>query len=396
MRNIALLFCLVVAVARASAADRVTVQQLEQKVHSIDGESDKDVAQMLSSLVLTERLSAVRANEFEQKLPGEKSRLAFVALADTSAFLELPASEIPQNPPPDRATQGRMLSLAVDFVTRSTSKMPDFLAKRTTMRFQDSNASRLNSMPEIFTPQNFHLLDRSSVVVQYRNGKEEEENLPAKDTGMRSSTAGLMPWGIFGPLLGEVMRGILQAKVGWSHWERGSSDLVAVFRFSVPKEQSSYIVKYCCIPDSHESAREFQINPQYHGEITIEPTTGSVLRLVVKSDLPQTAPIFRADVMVEYGPVRIGGRSYVLPRKSAATSVVSATVARGGIEFNALTSSIPSPTSAQVDSGFRSPNSKQVDEFKVTAINDVVFDDYHVFSAEMRIVPEQEQAIPKN
>jgi hypothetical protein len=395
MRKLALLICLSFTVARAFAVERITVQELQQKLASIEGKSDKDIAQMLADLVLTERVSATRFDELERKLPGERSRLAFVALADTSAFLDLPISEIPQNAPPDRASQAKMLSLAVDFVKKSTSKLPDFLARRTTLRFQDSNFSRLGSVPDTFTPQTFRFLDSSTVTVRYRNGKDEEENTYAQAIHVSTPTSGLMPWGVFGPLLEEVMRGILQGKVGWSHWERGPSGTLAVFRFSVPKEKSSYIVKYCCIPDGHESAKEFEINPQYHGEIAIEPATGNVLRLVVKSDLPPTAPIFRGDVMIEYGPVSIGGRSFILPRKSAATSVGSATVARGGIEFNALTSSIPSPSSRQVDSGFRSPKSRQIDEFKVTAVNDVVFDDYHVFSAEMRIVPEEERNLQK-
>lgn len=46
----------------------------------------------------------------------------------------------------------------------------------------------------------------------------------------------------------------------------------------------------------------------------------------------------------------------------------------------------------------RSPFSEQVDVFKATAINDMVFDEYHVFGSDMREVPGAEDlpAQPKN
>jgi hypothetical protein len=40
----------------------------------------------------------------EAELPGEKSRMALVVLADGSAFLQLPTAEIPVVGPPDLDT----------------------------------------------------------------------------------------------------------------------------------------------------------------------------------------------------------------------------------------------------------------------------------------------------
>jgi len=42
----------------------------------------------------------------------------------------------------------------------------------------------------------------------------------------------------------------------------------------------------------------------YSGEIAIDPSSGTILRLVLKSDL-QRGPMTLADMMVEYGPTEL-------------------------------------------------------------------------------------------
>ncbi len=71
----------------------------------------------------------------------------------------------------------------------------------------------------------------------------------------------------------------------------------------------------------------------------------------------------RADIMVEYGPVEIGGKPYTCPVRSVSIS------AGDGDELANAT-----------DLGARSDR-------EVLRLNDVIFSDYHVFRSEMRIVP---------
>jgi hypothetical protein len=88
----------------------------------------------------------------------------------------------------------------------------------------------------------------------------------------------------------------------------------------------------------------------------------------------------RIDLAVNYGPVEIGGKIYICPTRSTSISQAEALVFFGFMYY--------------VDkNGKRShdPNDK-VQQFTrvnvplVTAINDVVFDDYHRFRGEVRIV----------
>jgi hypothetical protein len=51
----------------------------------------------------------------------------------------------------------------------------------------------------------------------------------------------------------------------------------------------------------------------YQGEVAIDPATGTIPRLTVQADLAFDSTIFRGDIMVEYGPVEIDGKTYTCP-----------------------------------------------------------------------------------
>jgi hypothetical protein len=381
MRKFALLLLLAALALPAPAASRVTVEQLQQAVAAAHGKPDKAVAHSLADLELTERLSTARLERLKADLPGDQARLALLALADASAFLDLPAADIQPVAAPNSATQGQIISRSADFVMATISKMPNFFATRTTTRFQDMKVSQLFEQTVFVPNQDFHLVDRLSATVYYRNGREVTEALGAgKAASSVTSTTGLTNWGVFGPLLGVVMADILKGKVGWGHWEQGPAGPLAVFRYVVPEDRSNYTVWYCCFRSEQGEMRQFEAIPAYHGEIAIDPESGAVLRLVVKTDLQPTLPMERADVLVEYGPVEIGGKTYICPAKSISITKANALVFHGNL-FYVDKKGRPDAL------GNKLKHTESVSEPQVTAINDVVFENYHVFRAESRILP---------
>jgi hypothetical protein len=381
MRKSALLLLLAALALPAPAASRVTVEQLEQAVAAAHGKPDKAVAQSLGDLELTERLSTARLERLKADLPGDKARLELLALADASAFLDLPAADIPPTAAPNSATQGQIVSRAADFVVATISKMPDFFATRTTARFEDLKVSQLLDQTVFVPSQDFHLVDRLSATVYYRNGREVTEPLGVgKAAGSVTSSTGLTNWGVFGPLLGVVMADILKGKVGWGHWEQGPAGPLAVFRYVVQEDRSNYTVRYCCFRSDRGEMREFETIPAYHGEIAIDPESGAVLRLVLKTDLQPALPMERVDVLVEYGPVEIGGKTYICPVKSVSITRAVTLVFHGSL-FYVDKKGQPDAT------GNKLKHTESVSEPRVTAINDVVFDSYHMFRAESRILP---------
>lgn len=103
--------------------------------------------------------------------------------------------------------------------------------------------------------------------------------------------------------------------VHWRRWESWAGGQRAVFAFEVPAAQARYPVYGCCTP-GRNGTQTFAAAPAYRGEIAVDPSSGAILRLSVQADLQDFLPVDRSELVVDYGPVAIGGRSYILPLRS--------------------------------------------------------------------------------
>ena len=269
------------AILPSRPTEKVTVEQLQQRLAAAQGKKDQDLAKRLGGMELRERLNSEKLAKMEADLPGEKSRMALLVLADASAFLQLPKAEAPAIAPPDVDTQRLILKKAAENVIASIQKFPDFFARQTTNRFHDLKLSYFSTNPEpiILERQPFQPLDSFTNTVYYRNGQEvvDTTEKPRQDKSIPRD--GLVNWGVFGPLQHIVMTDIYKGKIGWGHWEQRATGPVAVFRYAIPKESSDYVVKYCCLGFPNGKQRESHSVPAFHGEIAIDAETGAVYRL---------------------------------------------------------------------------------------------------------------------
>jgi hypothetical protein len=171
----------------------------------------------------------------------------------------------------------------------------------------------------------------------------------------------LLTYGVFGPLLGAVTDAI-SSGLTWNRWEEGADESHAVFVYQIPAGKSRYRVSGCCLPDG-DGTSPFEKTVGYHGEIAIDPLSGAILRLQLVADLKSTTPLVRSDIMIEYGPVEIGGKTYICPVKSASVS--------RGRSVTVLT---------EWDESFRTYGPY------TTMLNDVAFEGYHMFRAKSRML----------
>jgi hypothetical protein len=127
-------------------------------------------------------------------------------------------------------------------------------------------------------------------------------------------------------------------------------------------------VGFCCLADP-DGTIFFRKNAAYHGEVTIDPASGVILRLTVDADLEPRLPMLSSGIMVEYDPVVIGEKTYICPIRSVSISRQRTVklVEEWGESFGVY------------------------GRFE-TILNDVVFGKYHVFRAQSRIVTDD---IPK-
>ena len=135
MRRLILLGLFIAAVLPAHAGKHLTVAQLEQTLLAdfASHHTDDQVAHKLDDLDLSERLTETALDRLGASLsPGPKTALALDLLADRSAFLDPPASELPTTPSPDPATQQRMIQATRRYTAQTLSHLPNFCATLTT------------------------------------------------------------------------------------------------------------------------------------------------------------------------------------------------------------------------------------------------------------------------
>lgn len=324
----------------------VTVAQLAEIVGRLRSKHDEQAAKEIERLELTERLSSTKLAALGAELPGTRSKNALLAVGDASVFLAPPPDEIPQKAIPEIAEQRQMMSLTVDYLKRIIPRLPDFYANRSTTSFE-----------EIWTPGDkeglrgpgaLHPAGVFKATVYVRGGREVVHADGAEERGLTTR-------GTFGPILSTAIIDAAHSdSTQWSRWEEGPNGPMAVFRWRVPQTESHYqVAGMGGLGEMSPSA--------YHGEIGIDPVSGAILRIVLEAEPGLGSSMERADIMVEYGSVAIGGKVYTCPVRSVAYSVGSLKTLEAALGMG-------------------------LDQ-EAARLNDVVFNNYHVFRTEMRIVP---------
>ena len=302
----------------------VTGEQVEELLATPTRKRDATLAAQLDSVELTERFTAARLSRCEKEAPGPKTKQALVALADRSAFNPPATEEILSLAEPSIPDQKKMISLTADYVVNTLHHLPDFYAKRVTTTYQLLGDARRGDPPAALMQP----VGKDSVTVYYRDGDEEvsSEKHWHKEQGLTTR-------GEFGPILALAVLDAVKGNLAWSRWELGSGCPRAVYSYDVKAADSHYEV-------SGKQAA-------YKGEITVDPASGAILRLVLKAYPDSAEQMSAADVEVDYGPVDLGGRTHLCPIKSIALS----------------------------------------EKYNQVWLNDVVFENYHLFQGEVKVLP---------
>jgi hypothetical protein len=314
----------------------------------------------LSRIELTERVSLSKLTDWLARHKNRSLQDSLIAVADESAFLEPPSTEVPNRPAPDDAAQRHILSAARDYLDTAVPRLSDFYATRTTVRYQDE--TEVKGANNVVGYKPLHVTQVSKARVLYRHGKEVVESKGGEPDDLGQHY--LVTHGTFGPLFAEMRRAVeTPGQMKWVRWENSSQGDRAVFQFEVPAAQSEFFEGGCCLPDA-EGTNSFRIQAGYREEVAIDPENGRILRVQQQFDLEEYVPEDVDEVMIDYGPVKIGGMTYICPVRS-----VGLARSRTAIKVSGQDQSF----------GTWGPYS--------TKINDMRFSDYHVFRSESRILP---------
>jgi VWFA-related protein len=396
MRKLILLTVLAAMPLPALAARHVTIEQLQQILAAQQAahKNDNAIADQVASLELTEELTTETLRQFASQFePGPKAAQALELLADSSAFLVPPASELPATPRPDIATQRALLTAAINYVVKTEHHLPDFIATRVTRSFD--NLPQVLGDSEVTPYLTLHSVGVFNRPITYRNGQEVIDT-PASTSAAAQKPApgpsGLASWGEFGPVLAIILTDSTKGRVIWNRWQQTSTGPVAVFHYQVPKDASHFVVNYCCAWQNFISSGTSLANrpipfadrrtpltyhgtPGYHGDLYIDPATGTILRSTLEAELSHSDIIWRAAISVQYGKVDIGGQSFICPIRSVALTQAPLH---------------PRGTGPDADTKNVAPDA----DTQITRINEVRFTDYHRFGTSMRILAESEENAP--
>jgi hypothetical protein len=377
MKRLTSLALVVGMASPAFPAKSAKLDKLDQLLMHAHGKSDRSVAKQLFNLQLTARVSPARYAHWEAELPGPKSRQALVALADASAFLPLPPDEIPAIPALGRAAQDSLLSRTRDYVANAIPKLPNFFATRDAIDFSDETED-VESMTLVdYHYQQMQPIGTSREKVYFREGKEVVDSHSTKQISFTGKA--LATQGIFGEALELILADVLPSGPIWSHWEGSANAPIAVFTYEVPWGRSHYLVVVPGVP------RASQTSDAYHGEMTIDPSNGTIVRLTLVADLSGDSRVSKGDVLVEYGPVEIGGINCTCPVKSASLTVQRPSTSGSKYKLNAEATKAGAPQTKmnQIQSSYDSANDGPL----VTKVSDARFSNYHQFRSDIRILP---------
>jgi VWFA-related protein len=384
-RRLILLVLLASLTSIAGASKRVTVAQLEQALTAAHTahKPDAEIARQIGGLELSERLTEATLNRLATYLDaGSQAALALQLLADQSAFLDPPSSDIPSTAAPDDAAQQRMIEAARRYVAQTVPRLPNLFAIRTTNRYDDSPYEvKKGGWP---VRSGLHLVNTSSREISIFDERTNQSRNASSANWQTQS--GLVSGGEFGSTLSMILSDTVTGKVAWSHWEKTPTGQVAVFQYSVPSSASHFEVinslqrqaslEGTATPSvgsrqgsgietkpsgGGSNTSTFLTRPGYHGSLWVDPVTGSILRITMDADTKGSAQFRRAAITVQYGPVQIGESEFICPVRSLALSI-----AVNGANLDPLT---------------RMPG-----DAPTQWLNESLFTGYHRFAATTKIV----------
>jgi len=337
MRLTALFF----AVCLAATAQTLTVAQLSTFIaNSIQlmkqgKQSDKETADFLGSVKLSERLDDRAVEELEGQGAGPRTLAALRKLAQQSQVLtppkqvEAPAS-LPVRPPPTAEEQAKIIDAVRDYALNYSADLPDFICTEVQRRSYAAPPGTRYGGPRGSQPS-YQLNDTLTIRLSYVDQKEDYKPVlvnGALTTKDYKSLGGTIISGDFGSMLKQIFERETEARFEWDHWSTLRGKLTMAFAYHVPQDRSQYRVSW-------EQGNGMSIVPGYSGLIFVDPQTHVVVRVTLKPDnMPPDFPIHYIETTLDYDYADISGHTFLLPIKDETLSTLDDELSKVDTEFH--------------------------------------------------------------
>jgi len=348
------------APAWSAGNKKISVQNLKDLLVSQQDakKSDADVALQLKQVELTEELTATTMNALSDKIPGPLATEQLYVLEARSSMLPPPADDLPAAPAPDPAAQQGMLAKATEFATKIYPQLPHLSATKLTGRFQDgveaihsftgANHNLTQDVDPLWEQTRLYvrLLTTHTETIESENGIEKPPAVKDKTQwGMNGQVASVGTTIALNTILQEATT---NGSPKWLRWEIINGKQTAVYSFAVDKKKTHFAVVYCCFPNTDTAGlvnygggpstgggatgsnfqtvsewKPFKANAGYHGEIFIDPESGTVVRTITMADFKASDFVHYENIRTDYAPRTIGDKTLVVPvRRFALAEIV--------------------------------------------------------------------------
>lgn len=310
-----ILVCVLAAAFLAMGQQAITVQKLiefvKSQVQLIKQKrgTDKELAMALGSVRLSEKLDISVIEDLQAEGAGPLTIKALQRLQEQSralktAVIEKPDEYVPP-PPPSSVEQGRILDQVREYVANYDNSLPDFICLEIEQRYLAPNHGGRNG-----NEPSFRLMDTITSKITYFHHEEKKETIL---NGSRPVTTdyeklgGATSRGDFETALRMLFDPGTQARFEWARWATLRGRLTMVFSYSVSRDRSQYRIG--------TGENKVERITAYSGEVFVDAEEPhKVTRLTSKAEeIPVDFPVQRAETVLDYKYVDIGGQNFLLP-----------------------------------------------------------------------------------
>jgi hypothetical protein len=291
------------------AQQQLTVDKLVEFITSSISQKqpDKDVAGILATMKLSEKLSPRVIEDLQGKGAGPRTVAALSHLAEVSATLPAPAPKAavlkPKLPPPPPfEEQQTILKEAREYALNYSKMLPDFICLQVTHRYIDRHFKP-------GTEGSWAISDMIAEKLSYFDQQEKYEPISQNGNslyGKSQQINGALSRGDFGTMLREIFTPESEAEFHWERWGNLESHWMNVYTFSIDALHSHETL------DFDHSQR---VTPGYHGEVFIEKGPNVIWKIVLEPEPPASFPMQNIREELDYRYTDISGQKFLLPLK---------------------------------------------------------------------------------
>jgi hypothetical protein len=251
-------------------------------------------------------------------LPTLRGRQLFTVPILTLLSLPVTGEELRPPAEPSPAEQQNLLSSIRQYAEQYVENLPNFICEQVTRQFEAGKK-----------PKRWRQGDTLTARLIYNGGREERtlEYVNNRPVGTRAQIwrRPLITEGEFGMLMERVFNSLPDTGFSWSGWQSGGSGWLAAFDYEVDKQHSTLSLTLGDLAKA--------VVP-YRGSIYADPATGAIWRITSNpTDIPAELRTKSISTLIDYAPVAIGGKSYILPFQATVTLVTPSGNIKNEIEF---------------------------------------------------------------